>query len=288
MSENKPDSRITTVRRDGLEFEVYDAGPIDGEVVVLLHGFPETSHCWRLVAPQLHRAGYRTLAMDQRGYSPGARPPRRRDYRVSELVADVLALIDAAGKPAVHVVGHDWGAIVAWGLAQQHPDRLSSLTAVSVPHPAAFLASLVRSAQGLKSWYMLAFQTPRLPELLARRPGGLIDKQLRASGMTRDDVARMRTDIVDAGALTGALNWYRALPFNAPGAMRTRVTVPTTLVWSDDDIALGRYGAEHTARWVDAPYRFVELTDVSHWIPTQAPDALVEAILDRVGGPATS
>lgn len=285
MSESKR-SRITTIRRDGLEFEVYDAGPIDGEVIVLLHGFPETSRCWRLVAPQLHRAGYRTLALDQRGYSPGARPRRRRDYRVTELVADTLALVEAAGRRQVHVVGHDWGAIVAWGLAQRHPDRVASLTAVSVPHPAAFLSSLVRSTQGLKSWYMLAFQAPRLPEWMIRRGGGLAEKQLRASGMTRDDIARMRADIVDNGGLTGALNWYRALPLNDPRAMRVRVTVPTTLVWSDDDIALGRYGAEHTARWVDAPYRFVELAGVSHWIPTQAADALVEAILDRVGGPA--
>ncbi|MDN5743536.1 MAG: alpha/beta fold hydrolase [Nocardioidaceae bacterium] len=283
MSENQS-SPITTIRRDGWEFDVHDAGPADGEIVVLLHGFPETSTCWRLVAPQLHAAGYRTIALDQRGYSPGARPPRRRDYRIAELVADVVALIDAAAgaQGRVHVVGHDWGAVVAWSLAQQHAERVRSLTAVSVPHPGAFLSSLVRSSQLLKSWYMLTFQTPRLPEAAFARSGGLGDKQLRATGMTKEDIARVRTEIVDSGALPGALNWYRALFLNPPGSMRRPVTVPTTFVWSDGDIALGRHGAERTARWVDGTYRFVELRGVSHWIPTQAPDTLVEAILDRV------
>lgn len=280
------DKKSTTVERAGLVFDVHEGGPADGEPILLLHGFPETSTCWRLVAPQLHQAGYRTIAVDQRGYSPGARPRRRRDYRVTELVADAVAVVDqvVGTDAAVHVVGHDWGAIVAWGLAQQQPERVRSLTAVSVPHPGAFLSSLVRSAQGLKSWYMLAFQLPVLPERLTSREGGLTEKQLRASGMSTDDVQRVRDEVVATGALPFALNWYRALPFNDPRAMRTRVAVPTTMVWSDDDIALGRHGAEHTARWVDADYRFVELSGVSHWIPTQAPDRLVEAILGRVRG----
>jgi pimeloyl-ACP methyl ester carboxylesterase len=282
MADQTTPSRITTVARDGLVLDVYDEGPLDGEIVVLLHGFPERADCWRLVAPILNDAGYRTLAMDQRGYAEGARPRRRRDYRMSELLGDVRALAEAAGG-RVHVVGHDWGAIPAWLLAMHHPELVATLTAVSVPHPQAFLTSMVRSTQGLKSWYMLAFQTPFLPELLARTPGGLLDRQLRAAGMTADDVARFRRQIVDDGALTTALNWYRALPFADPRLTRRRVTVPTTMVWSDDDVALGRWGVERTARLVDAPYRFVELNGVSHWIPTQAPDQLAAAILDRVG-----
>ena len=282
MADQTTPSRITTVERDGLVLDVYDEGPLDGEIVVLLHGFPERATCWRLVAPLLHQAGLRTLALDQRGYAPGARPRRRRDYRMTEVLGDVRALAEAAGG-RVHVVGHDWGAIPAWLLAMHHPELVASLTAVSVPHPHAFLTSMVRSTQGLKSWYMLAFQTPFVPERLAATPGGLLDKQLRASGMTKDDVARFRTEIVDDGALTTALNWYRALPFADPRLTRRHVTVPTTMVWSDDDIALGRWGVERTARLVDAPYRFVELNGISHWIPTQAPEQLAEAILDRVG-----
>ncbi|GAA3660896.1 alpha/beta fold hydrolase [Nocardioides ginsengisoli] len=282
MSDQTTPTRITTVERDGLVLDVHDEGPLDGEIVVLLHGFPERADCWRLVAPILNEAGCRTLAMDQRGYAKGARPPRRRDYRMSELLGDVRALAEATGG-RVHVVGHDWGAIPAWLIAMHHPELVASLTAVSVPHPQAFLTSMVRSAQGLKSWYMLAFQAPFVPELMARTPGGLLDKQLRASGMTADDVARFRRQIVDDGALTTALNWYRALPFADPRLTRHKVTVPTTMVWSDDDIALGRWGVERTARLVDAPYRFVELNGISHWIPTQAPEQLAAAILDRVG-----
>jgi len=281
----EPTQRVTTVERNGLVLDVLDEGPIGGEPILLLHGFPERSDCWRSVAPLLHDAGFRTLAMDQRGYSPGARPRRRRDYRMSELLGDVRALAEEAGG-RVHVVGHDWGAIPAWLMAIHHPELVATLTAVSVPHPQAFLASMLRSGQGLRSWYMLAFQLPFVPERLARVPGGLLDRQLLAAGMTREDVARFRSRIVDDGALSTALNWYRALPFGDPRLTRGRVEVPTTMVWSDRDVALGRWGVEHTADLVDAPYRFVELDGVSHWIPTQAPEALAEAILDRVGATA--
>lgn len=273
---------------EGLVLDVIDEGPAAGDPIVLLHGFPERADSWRLVAPLLNEAGYRTLAMDQRGYSPGARPRRRRDYKVDHLVADALALLDAVSPDApVHVVGHDWGAIVAWGLAQRHPGRVASLTAVSVPHPQSFVTSMVRSGQLLKSWYMLAFQLPVLPELVISRLGRGADRRLEATGMTGADVERVRRDVIDDGALPGALGWYRALLLNDPREMGVRVQVPTTLVWSNGDVAVGRWSAEHSGEWVDAPYRFVELDGVSHWIPTQAPDALVEAILDRVRGADT-
>ncbi|TNM46149.1 alpha/beta fold hydrolase [Nocardioides albidus] len=272
---------ITSVVRDGLTFDVYDEGPADAEPILLLHGFPERSTCWRHVAPLLHKAGYRTVAMDQRGYSPGARPSRRRDYRAEELLGDALALADAVGG-RVHVVGHDWGAIPAWLLAAHHPERVASLTAVSVPHPAAFLAAMVRSPQLLHSWYMAAFQVPLVPERLLGSGGRIADRMVSSFGMREDDVRRFRAEIVDAGILPTALNWYRALPLAGPGLLRRKVTVPTTMVWSDQDVAVERWGPEHTDRWVDAPFRFVPLEGVSHWIPTHAPDALAEAILDRV------
>jgi pimeloyl-ACP methyl ester carboxylesterase len=279
-------TRISSVSRGRFVFDVVDDGPLDGEVVVLLHGFPERAASWRLVAPLLNDAGYRTLAMDQRGYSPGARPRRRRDYRVRELAGDVVALVDAAVGPAgsAHVVGHDWGAIVGWGVAQLHPERVTSLTAVSVPHPGAFLAAMARSSQLLKSWYMLLFQLPWLPEKAVGLIDRASDEQLAGSGLTRADAERIRRDVIDHGALTGALNWYRALPLNSPRDIRLKVSVPTTFVWSDEDVAVGRRSAETCHRWVDAPYRFVELAGVSHWIPTQAPGPLAAAVLDRVGG----
>lgn len=274
--------RITSVERDGLELDVLDQGPLDGEPILLLHGFPETASCWRLVAPILNDAGFRTLAMTQRGYAPGARPRRRRDYVMAELLGDARALAEKVGGK-VHVVGHDWGAVPSWLLAIHHPELVASLTAVSVPHPQAFLASMVRSTQGLKSWYMLAFQVPWLPERILGSKRDVGARQLRAAGLTADDLTRFREEIVDSGALTTALHWYRAMLLGDPRLTRGRVSVPTTMVWSDEDVALGRWGVEHTARLVDAPYRFVELNGVSHWIPTQAPEALAKAVLDRVG-----
>ena len=271
--------RLTSYVHDGLTFDVRDEGPLDGTPVVLLHGFPERATTWREVAPLLHAAGLRTYAPDQRGYSPGARPPHRRDYRTRLLVEDVAALVEEIGQP-VHLVGHDWGAAVAWLLAALRPDLVRTLTAVSVPHPTAFLRAMATSRQLLDSWYMFVFQLPLLPELAARGP---MRAQLRRSGMTESEVARFRTEMVADGALPGGLNWYRAAPLVDRELLGRRVTVPTTLVWSDGDIAVGRSGVERSSGFVDADYRLVVLEGVSHWIPTQAPEALAEAVLDRVG-----
>jgi pimeloyl-ACP methyl ester carboxylesterase len=283
MRTDKTDERISSVERDGLVFDVLDEGPAGGEPVVLLHGWPERATAWRHVTPILNAAGYRTLAMDRRGFAPGARPKRRRDYRLPELADDVAALIDEVGGSA-HVVGHDWGAAVAWTVAGHHPDRVRTLTAVSVAHPAAYLKALVRSDQLLKSYYMLAFTVPLLPELLVRRRADWFDLQLRKGGMTRDDVARFRREIVDDGALPTSLGCYRAVPLTDPRVVRFRVAAPTTMVWSTKDVALSRWGPEHSEEWVDAPFELVVLDGVSHWIPTEAPEALAESILERVAG----
>jgi pimeloyl-ACP methyl ester carboxylesterase len=275
-------TRLLRYRHDGLVFDVRDSGPLDGDPVVLLHGFPERASCWRDVAPLLHAHGLRTYAPDQRGYSPGARPPRRRDYTMAKLEGDVVALIEAIGGP-VHLVGHDWGSNSGWLAAAHRPDLVRTWTAVSVPHPAAFRKAMFSTRQGFTSWYMGAFQAPRLPERLAATPGGRFDKALRNGGMTEADVARFRTEVVDYGALTGGLNWYRAMPYADQRALAAPVTVPTTLVWSDNDVAVRRTAVDRCADHVTGPYTLVVLEGVSHWIPTQAPEALAVAILDRIG-----
>src|ERR1700722_9134886 len=170
-------------RRNDLIFDVRDAGPADGPVVVLLHGFPQHNDSWNAVIDRLIAQCYRCLAPNQRGYSPGARPSPRRDYRIPELVADVGALIDASGARRVPLVGHDWGAAVAWAAAAEMPGRLATVSPISVPHPAAFLKSFVTSRQGLASWYMYFFQLPRVPEwLLMRRNGAIASDSLRRGG----------------------------------------------------------------------------------------------------------
>lgn len=274
--------RAAQVTNDGLTFDVVDDGPPGGEPIVLLHGFPERATSWRYVAPRLNAAGFRTLALDQRGYAPGARPKRRRDYRLPLLAGDVVAAIDqTVGEgAAAHVVGHDWGAAAAWAVAMARPERVRTLTAISVPHPSAFLGAGLHSGQLFKSWYMAAFQLPYLPEQAGRR--GMFPRLLRRFGMTADEIERFETEIVDDGALPTALNWYRALPLADPRATGRKVTVPTTFVWSDGDTAIARWGAEHCGDHVDGDYRFVELEGVTHWIPTQAAEVCADAILDRV------
>jgi len=277
------ESRPEEIRfdRDGLRFRAIDSGPADGEAVVLLHGFPQRTSSWDEVVPHLHAAGLRTLVLDQRGYCETARPRGRRAYRLSELVSDVTALLDSAGLERAHVVGHDWGAAVAWGVAAAHPQRVRSLTAVSVPHPAAFLKAMVASDQLLRSWYIGFFQLPWLPEKVLTSSGRRPERALAGMGMTRPMIERFRREMVADGAIPGGLGWYRALPFASPKGSTARILVPTTFVWSDNDPALGRGGAERTAHYVDADYRFVEFSGVSHWIPDERPVELAEAIIDR-------
>ncbi|GAB87607.1 alpha/beta fold hydrolase [Gordonia rubripertincta] len=273
--------RLTTFRRGRHTFDVVDAGPPDGEPIVLLHGFPQRASSWDLVAPLLHDKGFRTIAPDQRGYSPGARPTRRRDYVQGELVADVLALLDAAGLDDAHVVGHDWGAAVAWTLAAHHPDGVRTLTALSVPHPGAFLQAMPRG-QFLRSWYMLAFQIPVLPEkLLGRLMTTRPDFGVRM-GLPEPFASRVVPDIAEYGALPGALGWYRAMPVPDKRSVPAQVKVPTSYLWGDRDIALGRVGAQLTSGWVDAPYDFVVLPGADHWLPESRPDDVAAAICRRI------
>jgi pimeloyl-ACP methyl ester carboxylesterase len=263
-----------------LTFDVRADGPEDGRPVLLLHGFPETSLSWAAVTPRLAEAGLRTYAVDQLGYSPGARPDEVEAYAMTNLAQVTADLMTAVDVPVADVVGHDWGANVAWALAAWHSDRVRSLTAVSVPHPTAFTAAWRSDPeQKERSAYIRLFwQEGKAEEVL------LADDARRLRRMFGDAVDREAVDAYVAvlsapGALTAALNWYRAMSSATPV---DDVAVPTTYVWSDADIAIGRVAAEGCAAYVTGDYRFVELPGVSHWIPEQAPDQLAAAILDRV------
>lgn len=263
--------------RSGLVFPVRDQGPADGAAVVLLHGFPQDASSWDRVVPRLTEQGFRVLVPTQRGYAATARPRRRRDYRMHELVSDVLALLDAAGLDRVHLVGHDWGGGVAWSLAGAVPSRLHTLTALSTPHPGATADAMVHSSQALKFWYMAVFQLPWLPEQILPRT---LEKALTDGGLPKADATRYAAALTEPGALTAALNWYRGLQVS--GARKAKdVSVPTTYVWGDHDIAIGRFAAEHTAEHVTADYRFVPLR-ASHWLPETRPEQVAAAIIDRV------
>jgi len=267
-------------RRGALRFDVRDSGPVDGApVVVLLHGFPQDASAYDAVAPLLTRAGVRVLVPNQRGYSPGARPRGRRAYALPELVADVVALLDAAGVERAHVVGHDWGGGVAWALATHRPHRTASLTALGTPHPGAVRAGLLHG-QARRSSYMAWFQVPRLPErALLAQDGRALRRALTGADLEAPLADRYVERMLVPGALTAALAWYRALPLSRGAAGWVRV--PTTYVSADRDPFFAPASVAATARFVDAPLTRVAL-DADHWLPEHRPADVADAVLGRV------
>ncbi len=273
-------NRIEIPFAGGLVFDALVAGPDDGDVVLLLHGFPQAAAMWRPQLDALAAAGYRAVAFDQRGYSPGARPEGVEQYRIAHLVDDALGVANHLGAERFSVVGHDFGAVVAWHLAAHHSERVRSVTALSVPHPVAYAVALAapESDQRERSSYVSFFQRAQVAEnaLLA---GGLA-VMLRGSGYPGDVDERVRA-MTEPGALTAALNWYRSLDFTLVQGVGA-ISVPTLYIWSTGDVALGREGAEGTAAYVTGPYRFEVLEGVSHWIPEEVPEQLNRLLLDHL------
>ncbi|HWC24870.1 MAG TPA: alpha/beta hydrolase [Flexivirga sp.] len=284
---------MQTYRRGQLTFDVSDSGPEDAPIIVLLHGFPQDRQAWQKVTPLLVEAGYRVIAPDQRGYSPGATPKSRTAYHLSQLARDVIALIDAAGADTAHVVGHDWGGAVIWQLAQRHADRIASATTLSTPHPEALAWALRHSDQWRKSSYMAFFQVPWIAErgMLRQLPEMYVK-----TGMSREDAQKYADRFDTPQSLTGPLGWYRsmfagqlraALPGRkrdgaAHPVRRSTITVPMTYVWGTRDFALGREAAEKSAEFVSGPYEFVELEGAGHWLPEVNAAEVAEAVLRRV------
>jgi pimeloyl-ACP methyl ester carboxylesterase len=295
------------VSANGLTFSAVTTGPGDGRPVLFLHGFPQTSYSWHHQLDAVGAAGYRGLAFDQRGYSPKARPETVDDYRIGELVGDVLAVADAWDLDRFDLVGHDWGAMVAWVVAARHPDRVRTLTAVSVPHPHAFAAAFGGGGSGgsdgaggtgtdegtgdadqrQRSAYIEVFRAEGgVAERALLGEGGTgtgLRAMFDASGLSSDteEVSRFVAAMLEPGAMTAALNWYRATEPNSLTDVGA-ITVPTLYVWSDGDIALGRRAAESTVDWVSGPYTFEVLEGVSHWIPETAPGDLNRLLLEHL------
>jgi pimeloyl-ACP methyl ester carboxylesterase len=272
---------LMEIKARGLTFEVSESGPADGEPVLLLHGFPQDNREFDRIVPRLNGAGLRTYALNQRGYSPGARPQNVEAYRLREAVADAVAVLDELGVERAHVVGHDWGAQIGWLLAAGHPERVRTLTAVSVPHPRALMLAIrVRPSQKARLAYFEVFRSPRAERLLLGRDAAVLRWMLRP--LSAERVRRYADAAREPGRLTAGLNWYRA--FSTDQIARTgEITVPTTYVWSDRDGVVGLTAALRTADWVTADYQLVAMRGVSHWVPEEAPGELADAVLARIG-----
>ena len=255
------------------------AGDDRRPTVLALHGFPESAWEWQPVAELLVHEGIRVVAPMQRGYSPGARPTEIEEYAIEHLTRDVVAVADHFDLGPIHLLGHDWGASVAWWLAAHHPDRLATLTAVSVPHLGAFADAVFEDPeQQERSAYFTLFRQPGKAEHVL-----LKDDAIRLRAMFGEDVPAHLVDahlevIGEGDGLTGALNWYRAMRrYEVPD-----VTVPTTYIWGEEDIAIARSGAEATVGRVTADYRFVPVPGGGHWLPEQHPELLAREVRDRI------
>jgi pimeloyl-ACP methyl ester carboxylesterase len=259
----------------GFTFTGRAAGPRDGRRVLLLHGFPQTSWSWRPVLLALGDAGYRAVAPDQRGYAAGARPSAVEDYSLEHLVGDVVALADAMEMDTFDLVGHDWGGLLSWIVASRHPDRVRSLCAVSTPHPLALREHAERAG------HMEIFHQAGVPEELLLGPDGSgsgLREQFTATGLNHAAAQEYVSVLTEPGALTAALNWYRATVDCDLTALEP-VAVPTLYVWSSGDAMLSRAAAEETAAHVVGLYQFSVLDGVSHWIPEAAPDELATLLI---------
>jgi len=268
-------------------------GPVDGPLVLLLHGFPRTSRLFRHLGPPLGAAGWRAVAYDQRGYSPGVRPDDVADYALEHLTGDVVAVADALGADRFDLLGHDWGGSVAWAAAARWPDRLRSLTVLSTPHPAAFGEELDEpdSEQAQRSAYMDLLRSPMAEVVFLADDAANLDSLLCGAGTTPDDVAAYRSVLAEPAGFTAALNWYRASKGRGSTGV---VAVPTLHIVGDADHAFSPTAVAASADHVTGPYRLVTLEGAGHHLPEECPDRIAGALLDHLadraerGAPATA
>jgi pimeloyl-ACP methyl ester carboxylesterase len=263
------------------------AGPDDGPALLLLHGFPEFWYGWRKQIAPLADAGFRVIVPDQRGYNRSSKPSGARQYRMRELTADVLAIADQIGRERILLAGHDWGAAVAWNVAMRYAARIEKLAILNVPHPAVMLRFLRTSPrQMLRSWYMLFFQIPRLPEFLFSRgnfEGGTraLIRTSRPGTFSAEDLDRYREAWSQPGAITAMINWYRALFREMPNVigMQSRVRVPVRILWGARDGFLLPGMAVSSLKYCDNG-ELIEFPDAAHWIHHEEPDKVNQLLIE--------
>lgn len=259
-------------------FDALSSGPEDGREVLLLHGFPEAALQWSEQLGVLANAGCRAVAPDQRGYSPGVRPEHVADYRMENLIGDVLAIADSLGWNQFDLVGHDWGAAVAWAVAAEHPDRVRTLTAISIPHPNALMNAIADDEdQHQRSAYMDIFRGRGAESALLKDDAAPL-RRIFEWNVPQEHIEEYVQRLSEPGALTAALNWYRAMPHL--GELGT-VSVPTMYVWGTEDVAVGSVAALSSGQYVTGKYRFEMLEDLSHWLPEQAPETVSRLLLEH-------
>lgn len=276
----------TIIATNGIRLHVVEAGPPDGAPVILLHGFPEFWYGWRHQIPALVEGGFRVFAPDQRGYNLSDKPDAISAYNLDELARDVIGLIDSTGHPKVHLIGHDWGAAVAWWTAIYYPDRLDKLAILNVPHTSVMFKALrTNPVQMLRSWYIAFFQIPRLPEFMILSGDAMagISALLRTSSpgsFTDQDIPHYIHAWKQPGAMTAMLNWYRAIVrYPPPPAADSRIHVPTRIIWGKNDVALTAQMAAQSLEYCNDG-QLTMLENATHWVQHDQPERVNHLLLE--------
>jgi pimeloyl-ACP methyl ester carboxylesterase len=268
---------MASVVTNGVRLGLATAGAPDGRLIILLHGFPEFWFCWRQQMPFLAQKGFCVWAPDQRGYNQSDKPKSLESYRIDVLARDVAGLIDAAGRERAVVVGHDWGAAIAWRVAQDFPERVEKLVIMNGPHPSVMRRALRSNPRQLmKSWYIFFFQLPAVPEGFIRRnefawlARGLVRS---ARPDTFDDLtlARYRAAWREPGAMKAMMDWYRAIRLRPPRPHHRRIAPPTLVLWGRHDAFLEVSLGERSLECCDAG-RLVVVENGTHWLPVEEAD----------------
>jgi pimeloyl-ACP methyl ester carboxylesterase len=274
--------RQLPVQASGLVFDVDVDGTPGAPLVLLLHGFPQTSHSWRHQLPALAVAGYFAAAPNQRGYSPQARPVDAGQYATYKLLADAQGIARALGYERYHLVGHDWGGQLAWLMATRFADEIDSLTVLSRPHPAAFAQAMKADpAQAERSRHHRSFQDADAAHRLLADDAKALRGLLRHQGVPAEAIEAYLARLGEFAALDAAINWYRAATGLALAEVPA-VALPTMYLWGDQDATVGRPAAEATAACVTGPYRFEVLPGVGHFLTDQAPEQVTRLLLQHL------
>jgi epoxide hydrolase 4 len=272
-------------QNSGIRLHAVAAGPADGPVVLLLHGFPEFWYSWRHQIEPLAAAGFRVIVPDQRGYNLSSKPSGVASYAIAELISDVIAIADQLGQRKIFLAGHDWGAAVAWSTALLHPQRIAKLAVLNVPHPSVMRRYMTtQPRQTRRSWYIFLFQLPYLPEALFsafhfRLGTRSLLRSSRPGTFSLDDLAQYRAAWSQPGALTAMIHWYRALfRYRTPFPDRT-VHVPTRILWGERDAFLLSEMAHESMRYC-ANAELFTFANASHWLQHEEPVRVSELLSD--------
>jgi len=277
------------VNVNGIRMHYITAGK--GPLLILLHGFPQSSYAWRHQLPALTHH-FQVVAPDLRGYGQTEKPRNVSDYRTSQLTADIVGLIHALGHESAHIVGHDWGGVVAWKLALEYPEVINRLVVLNAPHPHIF-SRVLRSSrkQIMRSWYIFFFQIPYVPELVFKLfSKKLLNSLFRGSSIRKDtfsdvDIEKYHQALTEPGAITAALNYYRAAFHKVPTEEKSekknkKIAAPTLLIWGEADTALGKeltYGMEQQ---FEGPFHIQYIPNCSHWVNEEQPELVNRALID--------